>query len=97
MAAMSRVQFGDKMERRGPRTGRAANNASRLWFSKISLGLVEAVLVKMASFGKNRRTGSGNVTLDAMCRMGGRNFGGENGGISMQQGTKRRRTRLERG
>ena len=51
------IRLGNKMKRGGPGTVRVANNASRFKFVKLSLCLLETRGIKMASFGKNWRTG----------------------------------------
>ena len=63
------VRLGNEMERGSPRAAGATNDASRLKLGKVSLSLVQAVLIQAASFGKGGRTSGGDVVLDAMSRM----------------------------
>ena len=58
------IRLGDKMERRSPWARGAANNAGCLEFRKVSLSLVETVLIKAASLSKNGRTGGRDVMLN---------------------------------
>ena len=57
---------------------------------------MQAILVQAASLGKGRRPGGGDVMLDAMGGMRGRNFRGKNSGIGGKERAERRRTSLER-
>ena len=58
---------------------------------------MQTVLVQAVSLGKGGRTGSGNVMLNAMGGMRGRNFRRENGGVGSKERVELRRTSLARG
>ena len=58
---------------------------------------MQAILVQAASLGKGMRPGGGDVMLDAMGGMRGRNFRGKNGGIGDKERAELIRTSLERG
>ena len=68
------IGLGHKMERRSPRAAGATNDASGLKLGEVRLSLMQAVLVQAASLGKGGGTGGGNVMLNAMGGVRGRNF-----------------------
>ena len=65
------IGLGNKMKRRGPGTVGTADNASRLKFSKLRLGLLKAKGIEAACFGKNRRASGVDVMLNPVMRRQG--------------------------
>ena len=59
--------------------------------------MMQSVLVQATSLGKGQWTCGGNVMLDAVGRVRGRNFSGEHRRIGGEERVKLKRTSLERG